>query len=186
MFCAPAVKFVTMTSSNESAKASRPPATSAVERTGQTTKRNVCQPSAPRSCDASISDGDERRSRASDVVVDDDDAEGRVADHDRPEREVDVSGDEERVERHAGDDPGQRDRQDEQERDRLAPEEAEAGDAERGHRAEHERDAGRDERRRGPRARARRGRRASCQATRNQCVVKLGIGQLCTFDSLNA
>ena len=39
---------------------------------------------------------------------------------------------EERVQRHAGDDPGQRDRQDEQERDRLAAEEAEAVDRERG------------------------------------------------------
>ena len=54
-----------------------------------------------------------------DVVVDDDHAERRVADHDRPEPEVDLPEREVRVERHAGDDPGQRDRQHEQERDRL-------------------------------------------------------------------
>src|SRR5437763_723111 len=57
-----------MTSSNESAKASRPPATRAVERTGQTMKRNVCQPSAPRSCEASISEGEERRRRATTLL----------------------------------------------------------------------------------------------------------------------
>src|ERR671931_2133679 len=42
--CAPAVNVVTMISSNERAKASRPPATRAVDSTGQTTKRKVCQP----------------------------------------------------------------------------------------------------------------------------------------------
>ena len=68
MFCAPAVKYVTTTSSNERANASRPPATSAVESTGQVTKRKVCQPSAPRSADASSSEGDERRSRASTLL----------------------------------------------------------------------------------------------------------------------
>ena len=44
---------------------------------------------------------------------------------------------EERVQRDAGDDPGQRERQHEQERDGLAAEEAEAVHAERGRRAEH-------------------------------------------------
>src|SRR5262249_16274310 len=62
--CAPAVNVVTITSSNESAKASRPPAIRAVESTGHTTKRNVCQPSAPRAIDASTIDGGVRRSRA--------------------------------------------------------------------------------------------------------------------------
>src|SRR4051812_7394121 len=60
----PAVKYVTTTSSNESANARSPPATSAVESTGQVTNRKVCQPSAPRSADASRSDGDDRRKRA--------------------------------------------------------------------------------------------------------------------------
>src|SRR3954447_22642519 len=64
VFCAPAVKVVTITSSNDSANASRPPATSAVEITGKVTKRNVCQPLAPRSCEASISDVCVWRSRA--------------------------------------------------------------------------------------------------------------------------
>src|SRR4051794_6329899 len=64
VFCAPAVNVVTMTSSNDSANASRPPATSAVEITGKVTKRNVCQPLAPRSCEASISDVCVWRSRA--------------------------------------------------------------------------------------------------------------------------
>ena len=52
----------------ESANASRPPAISAVDSTGQTMNRNVCQPSAPRSCEASISDGDDRRRRASTLL----------------------------------------------------------------------------------------------------------------------
>ncbi len=62
------MNVVTITSSNESAKASSPPATSAVESTGHTTKRNVCHPSAPRSIDASTSDGEVRRSRASTLL----------------------------------------------------------------------------------------------------------------------
>jgi hypothetical protein len=65
VFCAPAVNVVTITSSNESANASRPPATSAVATTGSVTWRNVCQPSAPRSIDASTSEDCVRRSRAS-------------------------------------------------------------------------------------------------------------------------
>ena len=64
VFCAPAVKSVTITSSNESANASSAPEISAVESTGKVTKRKVCQPSAPRSIEASISDGEVRRSRA--------------------------------------------------------------------------------------------------------------------------
>ncbi len=69
-----------------------------------------------------------------------------MADHDRPDREADPGEDVERVQRHPGDDPGQGDRQQEQERDRLAAEEAEAVDRRRRHRPEHERDAGREER----------------------------------------
>ena len=82
--------------------------------------------------------------------------------------------------------PGQRDRQHEQERDRLAAEEAEAVDAERRRRAEHERDRA---------SRARRpcseSQSACCMsplwiAGENHFVVSPGIGQLCTFDVLNA
>src|SRR5205085_3277961 len=64
VFWAPAVKVVTITSSKESAKASRPPEMSAVEIVGRVTKRKVCQPSAPRSIDASESDPGTRRRRA--------------------------------------------------------------------------------------------------------------------------
>ena len=60
--------MVTITSSKESANASSPPATSAVEITGQITKRNVCHPSAPRSIDASTSEREVRRSRASTLL----------------------------------------------------------------------------------------------------------------------
>src|SRR3954471_15582177 len=64
VFCAPAVNVVTITSSNESANASRPPAISAVQMTGSVTKRKLCQPLAPRSIDASSSDVCVWRSRA--------------------------------------------------------------------------------------------------------------------------
>ena len=59
-------------------------------------------------------------------------------------------------------------------------------DRERGHRAEHERD--RRSRAAPARTDSQSASRTSgvCQATRNQCVVKPGIGQLCTFDWLNA
>ncbi len=91
---------------------------------------------------------DQRGRRAAqprdDVVVDDDDAEGRVADHDRPDRGQDPGEAEERDERHPGDDPGQSERQHEQERDRLPAEEAVAGHGCGGHRPEHERDNRRD------------------------------------------
>src|SRR3954453_12698007 len=65
------------------------------------------------------------------VVVDHDDAEGRVADDDRPEPEVDLPEREVRVEGHPGDDPRQRDRQHEEERDSLASEESETVHPER-------------------------------------------------------
>src|SRR5438105_3748595 len=81
------------------------------------------------------------------VVVDDDHAERRVSDHDCQQPEVEPPVREVRVERHAGDDSGQRDREDEQERDRLAPEEAEPVHPERRHRAEHERGRRRERRR---------------------------------------
>ena len=61
---APDVKFVTTISSNESANASRAPATSAVRMAGNVTYLNVCQPPAPRSWEASINDVGVRRSRA--------------------------------------------------------------------------------------------------------------------------
>ena len=68
VFCAPAVNVVTITSSNDSANASSPPATSAVAIIGSVTWRNVCQPSAPRSIDASTSEDCVRRSRASTLL----------------------------------------------------------------------------------------------------------------------
>ena len=65
---APAVKFVTMISSNDSAKANSPPATSAVPSVGRVTCRNVCQPFAPRSMEASTIDGEVLRSRATTLL----------------------------------------------------------------------------------------------------------------------
>ena len=100
------------------------------------------------------------------VVVDDDDAEGRVAQHDGPGRERDVHDVEGRPQRHAGDDAGQRDGQDDQQRDLLAPEEPRPRHGGGGQRAEDQRQRGRDRRdlqrqpqrrpdvRRGPRRRA--------------------------------
>src|SRR5215210_6048154 len=82
-----------------------------------------------------------------DVVVDDHDAEGRVADHDRPERERHAPEGVEGRERDARDHARKRDRQHEQERERLAAEEAEARHGGGGHRPEHERDPRRGERR---------------------------------------
>ena len=64
VFCAPAVKTVTMTSSNESANASSAPETSAVAVMGRVTRSRVCQPRAPRSIDASASEPGSLRSRA--------------------------------------------------------------------------------------------------------------------------
>ena len=61
---APIVNSVTMISSNESAKASRPPATSAVAMFGSVMWRKVCHGSAPRSAEASSIEPDIRRSRA--------------------------------------------------------------------------------------------------------------------------
>ena len=81
--------------------------------------------------------------------------------------------------------PGQRDRQDEEERDRLPPEEAEAVDAEGSRRAEDERDAGGDQPDPDATATARL-LTSAFQAARNHFVVNAGIGQLCTFDLLNA
>ena len=65
---APIVKLVTMISSNESAKASSPPAASAVRTLGKVTRRNVCQGSAPRSADASSIEPDRRRRRATTLL----------------------------------------------------------------------------------------------------------------------
>ena len=103
---APAVNVVTMISSNESANASRPPATSAVriagkrdkserlERVGAEVHRGLLEVTsrAAQACD--------------DVVVDHDDAEGRMADDDvrspRPIRRRGLA--EGRVEGHPGHD----------------------------------------------------------------------------------
>ena len=53
VFSAPAVKVVTITSSNESAKASSAPEITAVDITGSVTVRNTSSPLAPRSAAAS-------------------------------------------------------------------------------------------------------------------------------------
>jgi hypothetical protein len=78
------------------------------------------------------------------VVEDDDDAERRVADDDRPdpelEAEVAIAEVDRGRQRDRRDDPRQRDRQDEDERDRLSTEESEAVHRERRARAEEERD----------------------------------------------
>ena len=95
----------------------------------------------------------ERLGRASQarhhVVVDHDDAEGRVPDDDREQPEADAEGLEHGaeggVQRDARDDAGKGDRQDHEERDRVAAEERIARDRERGERAEHERDRRRAE-----------------------------------------
>ena len=60
----PAVNVVTMISSNDRAKASRAPATSAVRSWGKVMSRKVCQEPAPRSLAASSSDVPVRRRRA--------------------------------------------------------------------------------------------------------------------------
>ena len=109
-----------------------------------------------------------------------------MADDDRQQAEVDADGRVRRLEREPGDDPGQRDRQDDDERDRLAPEEAVAR-----HR---ERDAASP-----ARARPRVAPSAACTesqsasrtssswyATENHFVEKFSIGQLCVTLSLKA
>ena len=78
------------------------------------------------------------------IVVDDDDAEGGVAEHDRPEARIGIPQAEGRAQRDAGDDAGQRDRQDDQQRDRLAAEEPGPRQRRRGKRAEDQRQRGRD------------------------------------------
>src|SRR4051812_14267663 len=64
----PARKKVTAISSNDSANDSSAPATSAVRIVGTVTYRKVCQPLAPRSCEAHVSDSDTRRRRASTLL----------------------------------------------------------------------------------------------------------------------
>src|ERR1051325_9877077 len=81
------------------------------------------------------------------IVVDEDDAEGRVPDDDREQPEVDPDRRVGRAQREAGDDPGQREGQDHEQRDRVATEEVKARDGERGQRPEHERQGRRPERR---------------------------------------
>jgi hypothetical protein len=63
-----------------------------------------------------------------------------VAEHDRPDRERDVEQAEGGAQRDAGDDAGQRDRQDDQQRDRLAAEEFGLADGGRAERAEQQGD----------------------------------------------
>ena len=123
----PAVKVVTTISSKDSAKASSPPATSAERTSGKVMSTKVRKVWAPRSMAASSYEPGIRRSRAIDVVEDDHDAEGGVADDDGEHAEADAERFEDRteggVERDAGDDAGQRDRQDDHEGDGLAAEE---------------------------------------------------------------
>jgi hypothetical protein len=64
----PRVNVVTMISSNDRANASTPPASRAVARFGTITYRNVCQPDAPRSAEASTTFGDIRRRRATTLL----------------------------------------------------------------------------------------------------------------------
>src|SRR4029079_6743538 len=64
VFWAPAVNVVTITSSKERAKASRPPEIRAVEIVGNVTERKVCRPSPPRSMEASVGERGTRRRRA--------------------------------------------------------------------------------------------------------------------------
>ena len=71
------------------------------------------------------------------VVVDEHDAERRVADHDRQQSEREADRVEGRVEGHPGHDPRKRDREDDEERDRLSAEEVVARDGERRERPEH-------------------------------------------------
>src|SRR5262249_35247654 len=68
VFCAPAVKVVTMTSSNDSANASRAPEITAVDITGIVTVRNVKNPCAPRSAAASYSAPEVLPSRPSSLL----------------------------------------------------------------------------------------------------------------------
>jgi len=68
VFCAPAVNVVTMTSSNESAKASIAPATMEVEINGSVMSRSTWKPFAPRSMAASMSEPWVRRSRATTLL----------------------------------------------------------------------------------------------------------------------
>src|SRR6516162_3445105 len=108
--CCPAVKVVTITSSKLRAKASMPPANRAVATFGSTTWRNVWKLLAPRSIEASMSVGELRRSRDH-IVVNDDNAKGGVAQHDRPIAEGDSAQREGRAQADAGNDSRKRDRQ---------------------------------------------------------------------------
>ena len=142
---APERKFVTMISSNESANASSAPAMSAVRIAGSVTWRNVCQPSAPRSIDASTIDPDVRRSRAITLlnttttqnvawpimIVHIENVTPVVFIADRSAIAVMM--------------PGQRDRQHEHERHGLPAEEPEPVHGERSERAEHDRDRSGDQ-----------------------------------------
>ena len=132
-----------MISSKESAKASSAPATSAVLHVGEGDVAEGLPGVGPEVGRGLLERGRDAAQARDHVVVDDDDAEGGVRGDDREQAEVDAEHlGEGGVQRHAGDDPGQRDRQDHEERDRLAAEEAEARDGERGERAEQDRDPG--------------------------------------------
>ena len=113
----PAVNSVTMISSNDSANASMPPASSAVAHLRQHDVPEglpAVGAEVHRRLDPALRHAPQARD---DVVVDDDDAERRVARDDRPEAGIDARALDRGEQRDAGDDAGQRDRQHEQHRD---------------------------------------------------------------------
>ena len=136
---APDVKFVTMISSNDSAKASRAPATSAVRIAGKVTRRKVVNVSAPEvrrrlleGCATCVGVGRWRCCRSTTtqnvawpmMIVSRPNSMPIVRNAVFSARPVTM--------------PGQGERQDHDERDRLPPEEPEAVDRERQQRAQDE------------------------------------------------
>ncbi len=108
-----AVNVVTMISSKRQAERQHARRRASAERIcGKVTSRKVVNPAAPRSIDASSNPVPHTTQPRERVVVDDDDAERRVTDHDRQEGQAAEVAGEHVVERDTGDDAGQRDRQD--------------------------------------------------------------------------
>ena len=185
---APMVNVVTMISSKESAKASRAPATRARPHVRQ---RHPAERLPRRRAEVGrrlLERGRQPPQARDDVVVDDDDAEGRVGDDDREQARGRCPSTWVKVEFSAMPVtmPGQRDRQDDQERDRLAAEEAVARDRERGEGAEDQRDRGREQPGLHRVPGARRARPALSNAFSNHSRVKPGGGHSNVRASLNA
>ena len=148
VFCAPAVKCVTITSSNESAKASsaagdeRRREHRARSRSGRSASRRPRGPSTPRRATATCAAAARARCCRRH------DAEGRVPDHDRPERERHAPRRRRRrVQRHPGDDPGSASGSTSRNEIDSRPKKRKRRTANGGHRPEHERDRRRGERR---------------------------------------